>query len=69
LRADARFYDKSIVGCLKGRKGSHIISARLTPALQQGILDQCHWQQVALGLQVSELRYQPKGGAKYNAGS
>jgi hypothetical protein len=52
---------KTIVAFLKGRKINHIISARLTQALQQAIVDQCQWQQVAPGLQVSELRYQPHG--------
>jgi hypothetical protein len=61
FRADSGFYDKAIVAFLKGRKISHIISARLTQALQQAIVDQCQWQQVAPGLQVSELRYQPHG--------
>ncbi len=61
LRADSGFYDKTIVALLKGHKISHIISARLTQALQQAIVDQCQWQQVAPGLQVSELRYQPHG--------
>ena len=61
FRADSGFYDKAIVALLKGRKINHIISARLTQALQQAIVDQCQWQQVATGLQVSELRYQPHG--------
>ena len=61
FRADSGFYDKTIVALLKGHKISHIISARLTQALQQAIVDQCQWQQVAPGLQVSELRYQPHG--------
>jgi hypothetical protein len=61
FRADSGFYDKAIVALLKERKINHIISARLTQALQQAIVDQCHWQQVAPGLQVSELRYQPHG--------
>jgi len=49
------------VAFLRGRKISHIISARLTQALQQAIVDRCQWQDVAPGLQVSELRYQPHG--------
>ena len=61
FRADSGFYDKTIVALLKGHKISHIISARLTQALQQAIVDQCQWQQVAAGLQVSQLRYQPHG--------
>ena len=61
FRADSGFYDKAIVALLKGHKISHIISARLTQALQQAIVDQCQWQQVAPGLQVSQLRYQPHG--------
>jgi hypothetical protein len=61
FRADSGFYDKAVVALLKARKISHIISARLTQALQQAIVDRCQWQQVAPGLQVSELRYQPHG--------
>jgi Transposase DDE domain group 1 len=61
FRADSGFYDKAIVALLKGRKINHIISARLTQALQQAIVDLCQWQDVAPGLQVSELRYQPHG--------
>jgi hypothetical protein len=61
FRADSGFYDKAIVAFLKGRKINHIISARLTQALQQAIVDLCQWQDVAPGLQVSELRYQPHG--------
>jgi hypothetical protein len=61
LRADSGFYDKTIVAFLKERKINHIISARLTQALQQAIVDQCRWQDVAAGLQVGELRYQPHG--------
>jgi len=61
FRADSGFYDKAIVAFLKARRINHILSARLTQALQQAIVDQCLWQQVAPGLQVSELRYQPHG--------
>lgn len=61
FRADSGFYDKSIVNLLKARKIAHIISARLTQALQQAIVDQCKWLQVAPGLEVSELDYQPHG--------
>ena len=61
FRADSGFYDKAIVALLKGHKINHIISVRLTQALQQAIVDQSQWQQVAPGLQVSELRYQPHG--------
>jgi hypothetical protein len=61
FRADSGFYDKAIVALLKAKKISHIISARLTQALQQAIVDQCKWQQVEVGLEVSELLYQPHG--------
>ena len=61
FRADSGFYDKAIVGLLKAKKISHIISARLTQALQQAIVDQCKWQQIEVGLEVSELSYQPQG--------
>jgi len=61
FRADSGFYDKVIVALLKARKISHIISARLTQALQQAIVDQCKWQQIEAGLEVSELIYQPHG--------
>ena len=61
FRADSGFYDKSIVGLLKARKISHIISARLTQALQQSIVERCKWQQIEPGLEVSELSYQPHG--------
>ena len=61
FRADSGFYDKAIVALLKAKKISHIISARLTQALQQAIFDHCKWQQVEPGLDVSELNYQPHG--------
>jgi hypothetical protein len=61
VRADSGFYDKAIVALLKARKISHIISARLTQALQQAIVDQCKWQQLEVGLEVCELSYQPHG--------
>ncbi|MBK6593146.1 MAG: transposase [Burkholderiales bacterium] len=61
FRADSGFYDKVIVAWLKAKKICHIISARLTQALQQSIVDQCKWQQVEVGLEVSELSYQPHG--------
>jgi len=61
FRADSGFYDKAIVGFLKERKVSHIISVRLTQALQQTIIDQCKWQQVEAGLEVSEVQYCPHG--------
>ena len=61
FRADSGFYDKAIVALLKAKQISFIISARLTQALQQATLDQCKWQRVELGLEVSELRYQPHG--------
>lgn len=59
FRADSGFYDKTIVCLLQKKNINHIISARLTQALQQAIVDQCQWQQVESGLEVSELRYQP----------
>ena len=59
FRAESGFYDKVIAAWLKAKKISHIISARLTTALQQSIVDQCQWQQVEVGLEVSELTYQP----------
>jgi hypothetical protein len=49
FRADSGFYDKVIVARLKAKKINHIISARLTQALQQSIVDQCKWQQVEVG--------------------
>jgi hypothetical protein len=61
FRADSGFYDKVIVGLLKAKKISHIISARLTQGLQQAIVDRCKWQQVEVGLEVSELSYHPHG--------
>ncbi len=61
FRADSGFYDKAIVAFLKGCKINHIISARLTQTLQQAMVDLCQWQDVAPGLQISELRYQPHG--------
>ena len=59
FRADSGFYDKTIVRLLQQKNINHIISARLTQALQQAIVDQCPWQQVEPGLEVSELHYQP----------
>jgi len=61
FRADSGFYDKTIVALLKARGISHIISARLTQALQQAIVENCRWQPVAPGLEVAELAYQPHG--------
>lgn len=61
FRADSGFYDKTIVALLKAHKINHIISARLTQALQHAIVDRCQWQHVAPGLEVSELLYQPSG--------
>jgi hypothetical protein len=61
FRADSSFYDKSIVHLLTARKIAHVISARLTQALQQAIVAQCKWLQVEPGLEVSELDYQPHG--------
>ncbi len=64
FRADSGFYDKAIMGWLAGKRISHIISAKLTTALQQAILEQCRWQAVTDGIQVSELLYQPHGWDK-----
>jgi len=61
LRADSGFYDKAVVALLRTKNISHIISARLAQGLQQAIVDQCKWQQVEVGLEVSELLYQPQG--------
>lgn len=61
LRADSGFYDKTIMAWLAGKRISHIISAKLTIALQQAILDQCAWQAVTDGIEVSALHYQPHG--------
>lgn len=61
FRADSGFYDKAIMGWLTSKKISHIISAKLTAALQQAIVDQCRWQDVTDGIQVSQLSYQPHG--------
>ena len=52
FRADSGFYDKTIVSLLTTKGISHIISARLTQALQQAIVENCKWQQVAPGLEV-----------------
>ena len=59
FRADSGVYDKTIAAFLKGRKINHIISARLTQVWQQAIVDRCQWQDLAPGLQVCDLRYQP----------
>lgn len=64
FRADRGFYDKTLVALLKAHDISHIISARLTQALQQAIVNNCQWQQVALGLEVSELSYLPHDWAE-----
>jgi hypothetical protein len=61
FRADSGFYDKATVALLKAREISHIISARVTQALQQAIVERCKWQQVEAGLEDSELIYQPHG--------
>jgi hypothetical protein len=61
FRADSGFYNQTIVTLLRTRKIAHIISARLTQALQQAIVSQCRWLQVEPGLEVSELAYQPHG--------
>jgi hypothetical protein len=59
FRADSGFYDKGVVAFLKARQINYLISAKLTQALQQAIVDQCQWLQVAPGLEVSELLYTP----------
>ncbi len=61
LRADSGFYDKAVVALLRTKNISHIISARQTQGLQQAIVDQCKWQQVEVGLKVSEPLYRPQG--------
>jgi Transposase DDE domain group 1 len=61
FRADSGFYDKNTVGWLKGKKIAHILSVRITQALQQAIVDQCQWLVVESGLQVGEIAYQPHG--------
>ena len=60
FRADSGFYDKGIVAFLKARQINYLISAKLTQALQQAIVEQCQWLQIAPGLEVSELRYTPQ---------
>jgi hypothetical protein len=59
FRADSGFYDKGVVAFLKTHQINYLISAKLTQALQQAIVDQCQWLQVAPGLEVSELLYTP----------
>ena len=61
FRADSGFYDKAIMAWLADKRIAYIISAKLTTALQQAIVEQCKWQDVTEGIQVSELRYQAKG--------
>ena len=61
LRADSGFYDKAVAALLRTKNISHIISARQTQGLQQAIVDQCKWQQVEVGLKVSEPLYRPQG--------
>jgi hypothetical protein len=61
FRADSGFYDKDIVRWLKDKQISHIISAKLTTALQQAIVESCRWQEVSNGIQVAEISYQPHG--------
>jgi hypothetical protein len=63
FRADSGLYDKAIVELLQAKKINYLISARLTQALQQAIVNQCKWQQVEPGLEVCELSYQPHGWA------
>ena len=60
FRADSGFYDKEIVSLLNDKKISHIISAKMTQGLQHAIIENCKWQQVDAGIEVSELAYQPK---------
>lgn len=67
FRADSGFYDKGIVKLLKAKKIAHIISVRLTHALQNAILSDCKWQQIEAGLQVSEVQYCPHGWAQEGA--
>jgi hypothetical protein len=68
LRTDSGFYDKAVVALLDAKKIHHIISARLTLGLQQAIVDQCKWQQVEVGLEVSELLYHPHNWLKPSGG-
>jgi hypothetical protein len=60
FRADSGFYDKAVIKWLHSKSMSFILSAKLTRPLQQAIVDQCAWQAVSDGIQVSELLYQPK---------
>ena len=60
FRADSGFYDRAIVAFLKARQINYLMSAKLTQALQQAIVDQCQWLQVAPGLEVSALLYTPQ---------
>lgn len=64
FRADSGFYDKAIMAWLADKRIAHIISAKLTTALQHAILEQCRWQEVTNGIEVSELSYQPHGWDK-----
>ena len=64
FRADSGFYDKGIVAFLKARQINDLISAKLTQALQQAIVDKCQWLQVAPGLEVSQLLYTPHAWAE-----
>ena len=59
FRADSGFYDKEVVCTLEQKSISYIISAKMTQGLQQAIVDQCRWQMVEPGIEVSELEYQP----------
>ena len=38
-----------------------LLTQTVEQALQQAMVDLCQWQDVAPGLQISELRYQPHG--------
>ena len=53
------------VAFLKARQINYLISAKLTQALQQAIVDKCQWLQVAPGLEVSELLYTPQAWGEY----
>lgn len=59
LRVDSGSYDKALVALLAAKKINHIISARPTQGLYQAIVDRFKWQQVEVGLEVSELLYHP----------
>ena len=58
------FTTKGILAFLKARQINDLISAKLTQALQQAIVDKCQWLQVAPGLEVSQLLYTPHAWAE-----